>query len=135
MNRTIAAVALAATTALAIGGGVWLAGPRGQADAYRNQQSGVNRVQAQQEFHRIIEDVRATDMKLDVFSKAAKANPDDKTAQQNMLGTQTYCLSRIAEYNSKSNEYNSKDFRDMELPDRIDISDPALDCMPSKDDL
>ena len=35
MNRTIAAVALAATTALAIGGGVWLAGPRGQADAYR----------------------------------------------------------------------------------------------------
>ena len=74
-------------------------------------------------------------MKLDVLAKAAKANPDDKTAQQNMLGTQTYCLSRIAEYNSKSNEYNSKDFRDMELPDRIDISDPALDCMPSKDDL
>ena len=67
------------------------------------------------------------------YMAAVKADPGDRTAKQNLTGTTTYCLSAVAEYNAEARKYSSKEFRDADLPDRIDTTDPATDCKPSKE--
>lgn len=121
-----------------VGAGFWafrtLTAPvRGQGDAYQQQQSGQNRTRAQEAFHSRIEDIRATDAKLDVLAAAVTADPQDRTARQTLTGTQSYCLAAVGEYDAEARKYNSREFRDADLPDRIDRTDPATDCKPSKE--
>lgn len=135
--RVWAWVAATVLVIAALAGGAWAfrtvtASARGQGDAYQQQQSGANRVRAQEAFHSRIEDIRATDAKLDVLAAAAKADPDDRTARQTLLGTRTYCLSAVAEYNAEARKYSSQQFRDADLPVRIDPLDPTTDCQESK---
>jgi hypothetical protein len=101
---------------------------KGKGDSVRIKNSAPNRINAQREFNRRYQDIRATDSKITVFEKVAKENPKDRTAQDNLIGTTAYCFAAVGEYNSLAREYTSETFRDTDLPSEIDNLDPATDC-------
>jgi hypothetical protein len=78
-----------------IGLGAWTfnvltSGVKGQGDATIQKNTGSNRIAAQERFESMYQDIIAADTKIAVFAGAAKASPDDKTAQQNLLGTTAF---------------------------------------------
>lgn len=116
-----------------IGIGVWgfkvaTSDVKGRGDSVQIKNSAPNRIRAQQEFNRRYQDIKATDAKVSAFEVVVKADPKNRTAQENLTGTIAYCLSAVGEYNSLAREYTSETFRDIDLPSEIDPLDPATDC-------
>lgn len=107
-------------------------GVRGQGDAEQQKNSASNWTAAQARFRQLHEDIFATDRKLDVLAAQAKADPADKVAQTTYAGTVSYCLGLVGTYNAEAKTYLSQDFRDADLPERIDNSDPTTDCKETR---
>lgn len=93
--------------------GVWTAPWKGRGEAYKKQQSAVNRVFAQQQFHDLNEDYQATLAKLPVYRRSASTSYQ---AQVNYQGLVSHCMDVVAEYNAASKKYLTKDFKDYDLP-------------------
>jgi hypothetical protein len=119
-----------------IGFGTWafkvlVSDVKGQGDATIQKNSGSNRIAAQERFESLYADIIAADQKIDVFAQAAKASPDDKTAQTNLFGTMAYCVQVRNDYNAEARKYSAEQFRSADLPYTIDINDPTTDCKES----
>lgn len=115
-----------------IGIGVWgfrvaTSPVKGEGDATIQKNSAANRVQARQEYQNIYEDIQGADQRIDVMAAAYAANKSSVN-QTNLTGAQTYCISRVREYNALAKKYLSADFRPEGLPEQIDQNDPAFDC-------
>lgn len=107
--------------------GVWTAPWKGRGDAYKQQQSGDNRIFAQQQFHDLYQDFQATLAKIPIYNDQAKANPNDTAVQTNLTGLVAHCTDVAAQYNAAASKYLTKDFRDANLPPNI----PPSQCRPN----
>ena len=101
---------------------------KGQGDAVIIKNSANNRIAAQEQFEQLYADIKASDQKITVAAAAVAADPNDKTAQQNLTGMQNYCLSVVGDYNALARKYSAEDFRSVDLPVQIDQSLPSTDC-------
>lgn len=101
---------------------------KGQGDAIIKKNEANNRIAAQERFEVLYADIKATDMKIDVWAAQVKASPNDKTAATNYASTITYCLSLRGEYDAEARKFTSEDFRAIDLPAQIDIYNPNTDC-------
>lgn len=110
------------------GFGVGTSDVKGQGDATKNKNSGANRVFKQEEFNKRFQDILAADKNIDVAKAALDRDPKNTVLQTNYTGTITYCNSAVGEYNSLAREYNAREFRDADLPEQIDDTDPKTDC-------
>jgi len=131
-------IIVAVLFSLILGAGLWFARVgtsdiKGQGDVTIQKNSAPNRIAAQERFESMWADVKATDRKIDLFAAAAKAAPNDRTAETNLLGAQSYCLSVVSDYNAAARKILAADFRAVDLPSEIDLTDPATDCKPSKE--
>lgn len=101
---------------------------RGQGNAIITKNSSENRIAAQQRFEKMYANVVATDAKISVAAQDLALNPNDKTAQDNLIGTKNVCLSMVADYNAEARSFISEDFRAFDLPEQISPTDPTTDC-------
>lgn len=123
----LAWIAVIIVAALAIGGAIWgisvaVAPIKGQGDAAIKKYSAENWTQAQAAFEQAYADIQAQPAKIQIAQQAYDANPDDLVAQKNLQGLQSYCISRVADYNAKSRSYLLEDFKAADLPQTIDDS-------------
>lgn len=130
-------IILVVIAAAAIGFGAWgirvlTSGVRGQGDAVISKNSAANWTAAQARFRALHEEILATDRKLDLLAAQANANPGDRVAQTTYTGTVSYCLGVVGTYNAEAKSYLSQDFRDSDLPERINDSDPRTDCKETR---
>ena len=100
-------------TLLAWGFGIVTAPWQGKGSAYKQQQSGTNRVFAQQLFHELYNDYQATVAKIPIYKEQASTSYQ---AQTNLTGLESHCNDVVAQYNAASNKYLTKDFKDANLP-------------------
>ncbi|GAC1521696.1 MAG: hypothetical protein NVS3B1_06240 [Marmoricola sp.] len=125
-GRLILAIIL--LSLLSIGGyalSVALSPVKGRADQFKQQQSGTNRIFAQQQFHDLYADYQATVAKLPVYSQQAKSG--DTAAMTNLTGLIAHCTDVVGQYNAASAKYLTKDFKDANLPVQLDYSACKVD--------
>lgn len=118
---------------LALGAGIWalsvaLSGPKGVGDAIIKKNSAENWTKAQAKFEEMYADIEQTDRKITVAATALAADPEDITLKQTYSGTVNYCLEVVGDYNAEARKYLSSEFRSIDLPQKIGITDPAIDC-------
>ena len=123
--------------------GVATSNTRGRGEAVKIKNDATNRVQAQAQFHVKFDAIKALDQKLtdaqvnlDAFNKAhpgmGNATPYDPTAeeqanlQRDLTGAQQQCRNAVADYNASTETFTLRDFRDSDLPFKIDGSDPLF---------
>jgi hypothetical protein len=102
------------------------ANPAGRAQAYRQKESGTNRVFAQQLFEKQYADVQATKAKIKAAEKTRTISPEAETRYEGLL---SYCASVVGEYNAAARSYTTEQFRASDLPSQLDLD---TDCEPSK---
>lgn len=146
-----------------IGAGTWAlrvatSDAKGRGDAIVQKNSAVNRTQAQAQFHTNFESIRSLDQRLsdaqkmlDAFN-AAHPTVGNGTAfdpmaeqqanlQRTVTGLQQQCRSAVADYNASTETFTLQDFRDSDLPFKVESSDPIFvsgkanfadfDCQPT----
>lgn len=109
---------------------VAVSGPKGQGDAVIEKNSSENFIKQQAAFEQNYQEIKTTDQKIVIAYDASVASPDDKTLQQTYTGLQSYCLSKVAEYNADARSFLSEDFKAADLPSEINTNDAATDCKP-----
>lgn len=101
---------------------------KGQGDAAITKYSAENWTAAQARFEDLYADIEATDRKIEVAQASLDADPDDKTAQQTLLGTKNYCLEVVGDYNAEARKYLAEDFKASDLPAQINNNQQSTDC-------
>jgi hypothetical protein len=130
----------------------------GRGNAVKLKNNASNRTQAQALFHTRFEGIKALDQKLtdaqgqlDAFNKA-HPNVGNGTAfdplleqqsnfQRSVTGAQQQCRNAVADYNASTETFTLRDFKDSDLPFKIDGGDPVFtdgtasfadfDCQPN----
>jgi len=120
----------------ALGVGIWYfkvhtSDVKGEGDQKRQNNSNVNRTNAQQWFEAQYGKIRETDRNIDQAAAERKAKPDDEILRANYLGLQNSCVRMVEEYNAKSTQVLYEDWKSPGLPDRIDGTDNITDCKES----
>jgi hypothetical protein len=124
-------VAIVAVVAVLWGVGVLWAGPKGAGDAHKTNESGTNRIAKQEWFEQTYADIQVADQRVGMFAEVLKTEPRDVVARTNYQGAVNHCNQLVANYNAEARKYTSADWRDNELPERIDQTDPKFDCKES----
>lgn len=101
---------------------------KGQGDAAMVKYSAENWTAAQARFEDLYADIEATDRKIEVAQASLDLDPDDKTAQQTLLGTKNYCLEVVGDYNAEARKYLAEDFKAVDLPAQINNNSQSTDC-------
>jgi hypothetical protein len=116
-----------------IGGGIWgfkvlTSDVRGAGDVVRKTNDANNRIFAQQHFQEIYNEIKAYDQQLDQAAADKAANPGDRYYAINYSGLVKQCIDARAQYDADANKVTQARWRDPELPQQIDITDPTTDC-------
>lgn len=132
MKAALVATAAALAVVL-VGWAIWAFGVasapiRGAGDAYRDKHQAERWTAAQADFHRRYEGILALDRNITVAAGELKVDPKSQIKRINLVGLKQACNEAIGAYNTKAKAYNSRDFRDAELPSEIDITNPQTDC-------
>lgn len=123
-------LAVVAIIAVVFGLTVLWAPWKGEADAFKKQQSGNNRIFQQAFFEDTYQEILATDKKIDVAADAVKQDPSTVN-KTNYTGLVNYCNDVVADYNAQARKYLAADFKSADLPDEISDTNPATDCKES----
>lgn len=107
---------------------VAVSGPKGVGDAIIQKNSAENWTAAQARFEELYADIVATDRKIDVAAELLATNPNDKTYQQTLAGTKSYCEEIVGDYNAEARKFKAEEWRSPDLPPQIDTYNPATDC-------
>lgn len=100
--------------------GVAVSGPKGAGDGYAQKNSAENWLDAQARFEENYADYESTLFKIQQAADQVALNPDDKIAQTNLNGIVNYCATLVSDYNADARNYLREDFRDADLPDKLD---------------
>lgn len=106
-------------------------GIRGQGDAITQKNSSSNWVNAQREFNRLYQEIKADDRKINDAKLALTGDPTSTVLKTNYEGLKQHCNSLVGDYNTNARSYLSQDFRDADLPDEINTLDTDTDCKES----
>ena len=109
-------------------GGVFTSGAKGEGEAYKQQQSADNRIKMQAEFNKRYQSILSQDKKIQIAADALAKDPDDQVKEINLTGLKNNCVSSVGEYNALVDSYLAKEWKDEDLPDKIDETDPKTDC-------
>ncbi len=102
---------------------------RGAGDAEQTKNSSTNRIAQQEAFQELYNEILSADKRVDLAKQNLDSgNGDPRTLQTEYSGAQQYCLDVTSDYNAKANSFRAEDFRDTELPARIDATNPTTDC-------
>lgn len=112
--------------------GVATSDVKGRGDATKLKNDGVNRVTQQAQFNEYFQAIKAADRKITVAKVALDADPKNAVLSTNYNGLQSGCNDHIATYNALARTYTAQEFRDADLPAKIDINDPETDCKPEE---
>lgn len=110
------------------GFGVLVSGPKGQGEAIKTKNSSANWTAAQAKFEELYAGIQSADEKTENAAVRLAANPKDLTLQQTHAGVQSGCVTLVNDYNAESRKFLSADFKSVDLPYKIDRTDPAFDC-------
>lgn len=126
-----AAAAIVVLVAALWATGVLWAGPKGAGDAHKTNQSGTNRIAKQEMFEQLYTDIQNADKRIDTFA-AAKTEDPSYTNKVNYTGAVNTCNQLVANYDAEARKYTSAGWRDNQLPEAIDQTDPKFDCKETK---
>lgn len=110
---------------LAIIGGVFftinvlLAPAKGAGGVIIKNNSAENRIEKQEKFEKLYAKVETNKELVAQHTKNVAANPDDKTAQQTLLGVQSACVASVNTYNAEARKVTSMDWKAADLPDSL----------------
>lgn len=130
-------------TVILWGFGVITAPWKGNGDAYQQNHTSQNWINAQRAFHQQYNDVEGFKAKiaaakgeLDRFERThpnlGNGTPYDPAAQQDqnmrttMTGLQQQCQNVVANYNTDAKSYLTEDWRDAGLPSQLDQAECAV---------
>lgn len=103
-------------------------GVHGQGDAVVEKNSSKNWVNAQREFNRLYQEIKADDRKINDAKIALDADPTNPVLKTNYEGLKQHCNTLVGNYNTDARSYLKEEFRDADLPGEINLSDPTTDC-------
>lgn len=104
---------------------------KGAGDVIIKNNDADNRIQSQRKFEELYHGILAMDANLDTFAATVKAHPNDRVAQDNLNGNMIACRAQVANYNAEARKLTSKDWKSWDLPEEINLNDPATDCKPT----
>lgn len=104
---------------------------RGAGDQTRQVNSGTNRINAQEHFEALYNEIKAYDQQLDQAAADKRDNPGDRVFSINYSGLVKQCLDARNQYNADANKVTQAKWRDQNLPYQIDVTDPSFDCKES----
>ncbi|MFC0504256.1 hypothetical protein [Micromonospora costi] len=123
-------VVLAVGAAIAIGSWyfrVATSGVKGAGDATRITNDGQNRVNAQEWFAGMYQEIRSTDRRIDEAYAEVSRKPTEIN-QENYRGLVNRCIDMVGDYNAEAQKVSRGQWRDPSLPAQIDDTDPTTDC-------
>ena len=122
-------VAVVAVVVVLWGAGVLWAGPKGAGDAHKTNESGTNRIAKQEMFEQLYADIQVADQRVNTFFLALHASGGESyTAKVEYTGAVNACNQLVGNYNAEARKYTAADWRDNNLPESIDQTDPKFDC-------
>jgi len=104
---------------------------RGRGDQHLIVNDGRNRVNAQEAFHDLYNEITSLDDRIEVTAEqlAGTTTAEDRRyLQQTLEGQMSRCLEVIGRYNAQSDQVTRARWRDATLPYKIDKTDPETDC-------
>lgn len=113
-----------------LGGGIWgfkvlTSDVKGKGNSVIIKNDARNRIQAQEEYVRLMNEVKRADRQLDILSQMQKDSP---LANTRYVGGVSYCMSVVSDYNALGDKYRSADFIPPGYPKVISDLDPTTDC-------
>lgn len=142
VRTTVKGFAIVIGVILVIGSVIWgltvvFSGAKGQGDGVIRKNSAQNWISAQTAFHQQYESVKTAQVKIGAAKKSVedfkRENPNigngtpwDPMAQQygnlqtTLTGLQQGCMNTVSQYNTDAESYLTEEFRDAQLPDRLD---------------
>lgn len=110
-----------------IGVGVWAFGVvtapvRGQAGAFQQQQSTINRVQQQAKFEQIAADYQGYLVQIQNAETALKTASADTRSQREteLIGLRQICVTAAQDFNAESRKYLARVWKSAGLPATLD---------------
>ena len=133
IKKMVIWIVVGVVIAVLLGWGIWAlrvatSGVAGQGNAVVQKNSAANWTQAQAGFVVRYAEVEATDRKIQNAWERLQKDPEDRFAETNYYGARDVCESQVADYNSLARTYLAEDFRDADLPEQIDDTNPLTDC-------
>lgn len=119
----IGLVVLIGTLAVALWAfGVFTAPIKGQGDAFKQQQSGLNRVQQQAKFEQIAADYEGYLVQIQNAELALKSASTETKAQREteLIGLRQICVTAAQDFNAESRKYIARVWKSAGLPERLD---------------
>jgi hypothetical protein len=101
---------------------VLLAPAKGAGGVIIKNNSAENRIEKQEKFEKLYAKVETNKTLVSQHTKNVAANPDDKTAQQTLLGVQSACVASVETYNAEARKVTSMDWKAADLPDNLTTS-------------
>lgn len=114
------------------GFGVFTSDVKGQGDAVKIKNDAKNRIRAQEGFLDKYNAIVTADENLNVTAEALKADPNNGKLKTELNGQKMICNSYVGEYNAAAKKFTQEEFRDAELPLKINSTDPTTDCKENK---
>lgn len=93
---------------------------KGKGDAFKQQQSGANRIVQQAKFEDLYNEYRDSLAKIKPAKQALKQNPDSVIKNTELTGLVNYCIDVAGDYNAESEKYLAADFKRIDLPYELD---------------
>ena len=112
---------------LIFGFNVATAGIVGQGKVHIRIQSANNRIEKQELFETLYQDIQQYDNRIQVAAQTYATSPTERNLQ-NLQGLKQICIDTTGSYNAEARKISSEQFRDSELPYQIDSLNPLFDC-------
>lgn len=103
---------------------------RGDAEIIKNE--ARNRIRAQEGFWDKLVAVEVADKNLTLTAEALIKQPDSVKLQTELTGQKMICNDAVGAYNAAARKFTQQDYRDADMPEQVDQTDPAYDCKESK---
>jgi len=132
-SRTIIVVAVGLIVALVIGGVWWgvrvaTSDVKGAGDAQIKINEADNRINAQETFEAMYQQIKTYDKNLDQAAADKAEHPGDPLFATNYSGLVKTCNDAVFQYNAEARKVSRAKWRDPELPYEIDTTDIRFDC-------
>lgn len=101
---------------------------KGQGDAEITKNEAGNRIRAQEGFLDKFNAIITADKNLTLTAEALKSQPDSVKLQTELTGQKMICNDAVGAYNSAARKFTQQEFRDADLPDKIDETKSETDC-------
>lgn len=127
---------IAAAVLVVIGllvGGVWLvrvgfSDTKGKGDSEIVKNEAGNRIRAQEGFLDKYNAVVTFDKNLTLTAEQLAKDPTSVKLQTELTGQKMICNDAVGTYNAAARKFTQQEFRDADLPDRIDGTNADTDC-------